>query len=57
MKLLRLRNGVVIEAAADAAQARSNRDIARMEAILKEMREAIGDAITAPSVISRPSVS
>ncbi|MGY2907212.1 FCD domain-containing protein [Bradyrhizobium sp. URHC0002] len=29
--------------AADAALARSNRDIARMEAILKEMREAIGD--------------
>ena len=43
LKLLRLRNGVVIEAAADAALARSNRDIARMEAILKEMREAIGD--------------
>jgi GntR family transcriptional repressor for pyruvate dehydrogenase complex len=43
LKLLRLRNGVVIEAAADAALARSNRDIARMEAILKEMRGAIGD--------------
>jgi GntR family transcriptional repressor for pyruvate dehydrogenase complex len=42
-ELLRLRNGVVIEAVADAALARSNRDIARMEAILKEMREAIGD--------------
>jgi GntR family transcriptional repressor for pyruvate dehydrogenase complex len=44
LKLLRLRNGVVSEAAADAAQARSNRDIARMEAILKEMRDAIGDS-------------
>jgi len=44
LKLLRLRNGVVIEAAADAAQARSNRDVARMEAILKEMRDAIGDS-------------
>jgi GntR family transcriptional repressor for pyruvate dehydrogenase complex len=43
LKLLRLRNGVVIEAAADAALARSNRDIARMEAILKAMREAIDD--------------
>lgn len=44
LKLLRLRNGVVIEAAADAAQARSNRDVARMEAILKAMRDAIGDS-------------
>jgi GntR family transcriptional repressor for pyruvate dehydrogenase complex len=43
LKLLRLRNGVVIEVAADAALARSRRDIARMEAILTEMREAIGD--------------
>jgi GntR family transcriptional repressor for pyruvate dehydrogenase complex len=43
LKLLRLRNGVVIEAAADAAQARSKRDIARMEAILGQMRQAIGD--------------
>jgi len=43
LKLLRLRNGVVIEVAADAAVARSNRDIARMEAILKQMREAISD--------------
>jgi GntR family transcriptional regulator, transcriptional repressor for pyruvate dehydrogenase complex len=33
----------VSEAAADAAQARSNRDIARMEAILKEMRDAASD--------------
>src|SRR6185436_11327494 len=44
LKLLRLRNGVVSEAAADAAQARSNRDIARMEAILKEMRDAASDS-------------
>jgi GntR family transcriptional repressor for pyruvate dehydrogenase complex len=44
LKLLRLRNGVVIEAAADAAQARSNRDIARMEAILKEMRDGASDS-------------
>jgi GntR family transcriptional regulator, transcriptional repressor for pyruvate dehydrogenase complex len=43
LKLLRLRNGVVIEVAADAALARSNRDITRMEAILKEMREATSD--------------
>ncbi|WP_198164051.1 FadR/GntR family transcriptional regulator [Bradyrhizobium jicamae] len=43
LKLLRLRNGVVIEVAADAAVARSNRDIVRMEAILKQMREAISD--------------
>jgi len=41
---LRLRNGVVIEAAADAAQARSSHDIVRMEAILKEMRDAISDS-------------
>ncbi len=43
LKLLRLRNGVVIEVAADAAVARSNRDVVRMEAILKQMREAISD--------------
>jgi GntR family transcriptional repressor for pyruvate dehydrogenase complex len=43
LKLLRLRNGVVIEVAADAALARSKRDITRMEAILAEMREAISD--------------
>jgi GntR family transcriptional repressor for pyruvate dehydrogenase complex len=43
LKLLRLRNGVVIEVAADAALARTKRDIARLEAILKEMRKAIGD--------------
>jgi GntR family transcriptional repressor for pyruvate dehydrogenase complex len=43
LKLLRLRNGVVIEAAAAAALARSRRDIARMEAILAEMREATSD--------------
>lgn len=43
LKLLRLRNGVVIEVAADAALVRSKHDIARMEAILVEMRQAIGD--------------
>lgn len=43
LKLLRLRNGVVIEVAADAALARSKRDITRMEAILAEMREASSD--------------
>jgi len=44
LKLLRLRNGVVCEVAADAALSRSHRDVARMEVIIKEMRDAIGDA-------------
>jgi GntR family transcriptional repressor for pyruvate dehydrogenase complex len=43
LKLLQLRNGVVIECAADAAVSRSSRDVTGMERIIEEMRQALAD--------------
>jgi GntR family transcriptional repressor for pyruvate dehydrogenase complex len=43
LKLLQLRNGVVIEVAADAALSHSAKDVKRMEQIVDEMRDALND--------------
>jgi GntR family transcriptional repressor for pyruvate dehydrogenase complex len=43
LKLLRLRNGVVVEAAAEAALSRSAKDVGRMQKIVEEMRDALTD--------------
>lgn len=44
LKLMRIRTGVAAEAAAEAALNRSDEEVRAMEAMVAEMRQALGDA-------------